>query len=213
VPSLEELQITVNGTAYSRHVSPRTSLADFLREDLNLTATHLGCEHGVCGACTVFIDGRTARSCTVLALQVHNAEITTAEGLAQGDTLTPVQQGFWERHGMQCGFCTPGFLMTVTELLRDRPDPTDAQIEEALGGNLCRCTGYTKIVEAVHEAVAITRARRNGHNVSAAGRAAPQSEAVSVQTPTHNEVPDRGWTPGSGTAQPDITESGDQEST
>jgi aerobic carbon-monoxide dehydrogenase small subunit len=168
VPSLEELQLTVNGAAYSRHVPPRMTLADFLREELDLTATHLGCEHGVCGACTVFIDGRTARSCTVLALQAQGAHVTTAEGLADGDALTPVQQGFWERHGMQCGFCTPGFLMTVTELLREHPSPTDAEIEEALGGNLCRCTGYTKIVEAVHEAATIARARRNGHQPEAA---------------------------------------------
>jgi aerobic-type carbon monoxide dehydrogenase small subunit (CoxS/CutS family) len=176
VRTREELQITVNGTTYSRQVSPRTTLADFLREDLDLTATHLGCEHGVCGACTVFIDGRTARSCTVLALQAHNAQITTAEGLADGDVLTPVQQGFWARHGMQCGFCTPGFLMTVTELLRDHPEPTDAQIEEALGGNLCRCTGYTKIIEAVHEAVSISRAQRNGHLDSGSGANQPDRQ-------------------------------------
>ena len=157
MPSSERVTLKVNGVAYDRRVPARTSLADFLREELDLTATHLGCEHGVCGACTVHIDGHTARSCIVLAVQVDGSEITTAEGLSDDGTLTPVQQAFWEKHGMQCGFCTPGFLMTVTELLREHPDPTQEQIAEALGGNLCRCTGYTKIVEAVHEAVRITR--------------------------------------------------------
>ena len=170
MPSKQRVRLTVNGTVYERHVEPRTSLADFLREELDLTGTHLGCEHGVCGACTVHVEGRTARSCILLALQVDGREITTTEGLATGDELTPVQRGFWERHGMQCGFCTPGFLMTVTELLDANPHPSDAQIEEALGGNLCRCTGYTKIVEAVHEAVRISDEqllRRNGDREAA----------------------------------------------
>jgi aerobic-type carbon monoxide dehydrogenase small subunit (CoxS/CutS family) len=157
VPSTERVRLTVNGAAYDRRIPARTTLADFLREELDLTATHLGCEHGVCGACTVHIDGHTARSCIVLAVQVDGCEVTTAEGLAEDGVLTPVQQGFWEKHGMQCGFCTPGFLMTVTELLGEHPDPSEEQIAQALGGNLCRCTGYTKIVEAVHEAVRLTR--------------------------------------------------------
>lgn len=160
MPSLERVRLTVNGVAYERTIPVRMSLADFLREELDLTATHLGCEHGVCGACTVHVDGRTARSCILLAVQADGTEVTTAEGLATEGTLTPVQQGFWEKHGMQCGFCTPGFLMTVSELLADCPDPTDAQIAEALGGNLCRCTGYTKIIEAVHEAVRLTKGGR-----------------------------------------------------
>ena len=170
MPSKQPVRLTVNGTVYERQVEPRTSLADFLREELDLTGTHLGCEHGVCGACTVHVDGRTARSCILLALQVDGREITTTEGLATSDELTPVQRGFWERHGMQCGFCTPGFLMTVTELLDANPHPSDEQIEEALGGNLCRCTGYTKIVEAVHEAVRISDEQllhRNGDREAA----------------------------------------------
>jgi carbon-monoxide dehydrogenase small subunit len=151
----ERIQLAVNGIAYDRHVPARMTLADFLREELDLTATHLGCEHGVCGACTVHVDGHTARSCILLAVQADGCEVTTAEGLAPNGELTPVQRAFWEMHGMQCGFCTPGFLMTVTELLREHPQPSDEQIAQALGGNLCRCTGYTKIVEAVHEAVRI----------------------------------------------------------
>jgi aerobic-type carbon monoxide dehydrogenase small subunit (CoxS/CutS family) len=156
MPSSERIRLTVNGVAYEREVAPRTTLADFLREELDLTATHLGCEHGVCGACTVHVDGRTARACILLAVQADGCTVTTAEGLAGDDALTAVQEGFWRKHGMQCGFCTPGFLMTVTELLREHPDPSDEQIADALGGNLCRCTGYTKIVEAVHEAIRLS---------------------------------------------------------
>jgi aerobic-type carbon monoxide dehydrogenase small subunit (CoxS/CutS family) len=156
----ERVQVTVNGVLYEREVPPRMTLADFLREELDLTATHLGCEHGVCGACTVLIDGHTARSCITLAVQADGTDVTTAEGLARDGQLTPVQQGFWEKHGMQCGFCTPGFLMTVTELLNENPDPSDEEIRDALGANICRCTGYTKIVEAVHEAVRLAGAAR-----------------------------------------------------
>jgi carbon-monoxide dehydrogenase small subunit len=154
----ERIQLTVNGVAYERQVPARMTLADFLREELDLTATHLGCEHGVCGACTVHVDGHTARSCILLAVQADGCAVTTAEGLAQDGELTPVQRAFWEKHGMQCGFCTPGFLMTVTELISEYPQPSEEQIAQALGGNLCRCTGYTKIVEAVHEAVRLTEA-------------------------------------------------------
>ena len=155
----ERIHVTVNGVAYERDVPARMTLADFLREELDLTATHLGCEHGVCGACTVHIDGHTARACITLAVQADGTAITTAEGLALDGQLTPVQQGFWEKHGMQCGFCTPGFLMVVTELLDEHADPSDEQIRDALGANICRCTGYTKIVEAVHEAVRLGAAR------------------------------------------------------
>ncbi len=155
----EPIQVTVNGVAYAREVPARMTLADFLREELDLTATHLGCEHGVCGACTVHIDGHTARACITLAVQADGTAITTAEGLARNGQLTAVQQGFWNKHGMQCGFCTPGFLMTVTELLDENPEPSDEEIRDALGANICRCTGYTKIIEAVHEAVRLRAAR------------------------------------------------------
>jgi carbon-monoxide dehydrogenase small subunit len=125
-------------------------LSDFLRHELRLTGTHVGCEHGVCGACTVLVDGQPARSCLMLAVQADGTEIMTVEGLAPGpDTLHPIQEAFWEAHGLQCGFCTPGFLMTSLVLLRDTPRPTEEQIRAALSGNLCRCTGYQNIVTAV----------------------------------------------------------------
>jgi aerobic-type carbon monoxide dehydrogenase small subunit (CoxS/CutS family) len=151
--SSHTIRVTVNGTVHEATVPARLTLADFLREHLDLTATHLGCEHGVCGACTVLLDGETARACITLAAQVDGAEIVTLEGIAgDGEELHPVQQAFWDRHGMQCGFCTPGFILSTIELLREHPQPTREQIDEALGGHLCRCTGYVKIVEAVDQA-------------------------------------------------------------
>jgi carbon-monoxide dehydrogenase small subunit len=143
------ITVTVNGKAYEREVEPRLSLGDFLRHELELTGTHLGCEHGVCGACTVLVNGLSARACLMLAVQANGQAITTVEGLARADgTLSPLQQAFWEKHALQCGFCTPGILCTLTELLRDVPRPTEAQIRECLSGNICRCTGYQGIVEA-----------------------------------------------------------------
>jgi carbon-monoxide dehydrogenase small subunit len=146
--------VTVNGVRHEADLPARMTLADFLRERLDLTATHLGCEHGVCGACTVLVDGEAARSCLMLAAQAHGAAITTLEGVGSDRELHPVQQAFWERHGMQCGFCTPGIIMTTLELLEHNPQPTREQINDALGGHLCRCTGYVKIVEAVEHAAA-----------------------------------------------------------
>jgi carbon-monoxide dehydrogenase small subunit len=144
------VNLTVNGRAYQRAVEPRLLLSDFLRHTLGLTGTHVGCEHGVCGACTVLVDGETARSCLMLAVQADGAEITTVEGLAPGpDRLHPLQEAFWEAHGLQCGFCTPGILITVQALLRENPSPTDEEIRAGLSGNLCRCTGYQNIVKAV----------------------------------------------------------------
>lgn len=150
--STHRISITVNGRMRTADVPARLTLADFLRERLDLTATHLGCEHGVCGACTVLVDGETARSCIVLAVQADGAEVTTLEGVATGDELHPVQLAFWEKHGMQCGFCTPGIVLSTLELLERHPHPSRAAIEEWLGGHLCRCTGYVKIVEAIEEA-------------------------------------------------------------
>jgi carbon-monoxide dehydrogenase small subunit len=145
-----EVHVTVNGRIYQRAVEPRLLLSDFLRHTLGLTGTHVGCEHGVCGACTVLVDGETARSCLMLAVQADGAEVTTVEGLAPGpDRLHPLQAAFWEAHGLQCGFCTPGILMTVQALLRENPSPTDEEIRAGLSGNLCRCTGYQNIVKAV----------------------------------------------------------------
>jgi carbon-monoxide dehydrogenase small subunit len=145
-----DVRLTVNGRQYTRSVEPRLLLSDFLRHELGLTGTHVGCEHGVCGACTVLVDGQLARSCLMLAVQADAAEITTVEGLAPGpDALHPIQEAFWEAHGLQCGFCTPGFLITTLALLRDTPRPTEHQVRVALSGNLCRCTGYQNIVDAV----------------------------------------------------------------
>ncbi|HKE76590.1 MAG TPA: (2Fe-2S)-binding protein [Acidimicrobiales bacterium] len=146
------VSLTVNGVAHEAVVEPRKILADLLREDCRLTGTHIGCEHGVCGACTVLVDGRAVRSCLVFAVQVDGSEVTTVEGLAADGELTPVQQAFQQEHGLQCGFCTPGFVMSVTAFLRDRPDPSDEEIRDALSGNLCRCTGYQGIVRAVRRA-------------------------------------------------------------
>ena len=147
------VRLTVNGQPERLRVEPRRTLADALREDLALTGTHLGCEHGVCGACTVLVDGQAVRSCLLFAVQLEGAEVTTVEGLSPADgSLNPVQQAFRDNHGLQCGFCTPGFIVSVTAFLADNPHPTDEQIREALGGNLCRCTGYQGIVRAVKQA-------------------------------------------------------------
>jgi aerobic carbon-monoxide dehydrogenase small subunit len=154
-----EITVTVNGQAYTRAVEPRLLLSDFLRHELHLTGTHVGCEHGVCGACTVLLDGVPVRSCLTFAVQARGHEVGTVEGLAADlDHLHPLQQGFWEAHGLQCGFCTPGFLMTLLPFLEENPDPSETEIREALSGNLCRCTGYQNIVSAVQLAAQKLRA-------------------------------------------------------
>jgi carbon-monoxide dehydrogenase small subunit len=160
---IHQVSISVNGKSYERGVEARMTLGDFLRQELGLTGTHLGCEHGVCGACTVLLDGCSVRSCLMFAVQANNHSVQTIEGLSNADgSLNPLQQAFQDNHGLQCGFCTPGFLMTATELLRNDPDPSEQTVREVLTGNLCRCTGYTGIVEAVLQAA------REMHN----GRAA-----------------------------------------
>ena len=144
------ISVTVNGQRYDRNVEARMLLSDFLRHELNLTGTHVGCEHGVCGACTVLLEGQAVRSCLMFAVQVDALSLTTVEGLAPGpDDLHPLQEAFWESHGLQCGFCTPGILMTVLPFLERCPNPTETQIRQAISGNLCRCTGYQHIVDAV----------------------------------------------------------------
>jgi carbon-monoxide dehydrogenase small subunit len=148
------VELTVNGDAVAAHVEVRSTLADFLRDDLGLTGTHLGCEHGVCGACTVEIDGQPVRSCLSLAVQAEGSSVTTIEGLAASDgTLSPLQQAFRDAHGFQCAFCAPGFLITAKLLLEHNPRPTRDEIREALSGNLCRCTGYESIIASVETAV------------------------------------------------------------
>jgi len=150
MPDRRPINLTVNGRSYQRAVEPRLLLSDFLRHELRLTGTHVGCEHGVCGACTVLVDDQLARSCLMLAIQADGASITTVEGLATDDAgLHPVQEAFWDAHGLQCGFCTSGMLITTVDLLRHNPHPTDGEIRAALSGNLCRCTGYQNIVKAV----------------------------------------------------------------
>jgi carbon-monoxide dehydrogenase small subunit len=153
------IRLRVNGVSYEAAVEPRTTLVDFLRQELGLTGTHVGCEQGACGACTILLNGQAVRSCLMLAVQADGAEVMTVEGLAGRDgTLHPLQQAFMEEHGLQCGFCTPGFLMSAYELLRQHPQPTDDEIKEALGGNLCRCTGYQAIIKSVRLAATKLRA-------------------------------------------------------
>ena len=159
-PVPRQVRLTVNGVERAAAAEPRTSLADFLREALDLTGTHVGCEHGVCGACTVLWDGEPVRSCLILAVQAEGARVTTVEGLAPAGAsgpggagpLHPIQQAFQDKHGLQCGFCTPGILLTADALLRENPSPTADEIREAIAGNLCRCTGYHFVVEAIEAA-------------------------------------------------------------
>ncbi len=146
----QTISVSVNGRQYERSVEPRLLLSDFLRHDIGLSGTHVGCEHGVCGACTVLVDSAAVRSCLMFAVQANGRDVTTVEGLDGGqEELHPIQHGFWEKHGLQCGFCTPGILMTLVPFLEENPDPSEDEIREILSGNICRCTGYQKIVEAV----------------------------------------------------------------
>jgi carbon-monoxide dehydrogenase small subunit len=151
------VRVAVNGSRHERGVEPRLTLADFLRDELGLTGTHLGCEHGVCGACTVLVDGHSARACLMLAVQANGKEVRTVEGLAPSGELNVLQAAFWDKHGLQCGFCTPGVLMSLTELLAGNQSPSEAEIRQALSGHLCRCTGYQNIVAAALEAAARMR--------------------------------------------------------
>lgn len=144
--------MTVNGVKYEREVNVRTLLTDFIRRELGLTGTHVGCEQGVCGACTILLDGDAVRSCLTLAVQANGRSVTTIEGLGSPEQLHPIQEAFREKHGLQCGFCTPGFIITVSAYLAENPDPSEHEIREALSGNICRCTGYQNIIESVIEA-------------------------------------------------------------
>jgi carbon-monoxide dehydrogenase small subunit len=155
---VQRIRVTVNGQSYEREVAARKHLGDFLREDLGLTGTHIGCEHGVCGACTVMVDGAPLRACLMFAVQADGAAITTVEGLAAPDgTLHPLQQAFWNRHGLQCGFCTPGMLMTLAAYLAEHPGADEHAIRDAISGNICRCTGYETIVDAALDAAQAMR--------------------------------------------------------
>jgi aerobic-type carbon monoxide dehydrogenase small subunit (CoxS/CutS family) len=157
-PEPERIRLTVNGKPFERLVEPRRHLGDFLRQDLDLTGTHIGCEHGVCGACTVIVNDVPVRSCLMFAGQADGAAVQTVEGLAEANgNLHPIQQAFWNRHGLQCGFCTPGMMMTLAALLRENPQADEAQIRDAISGNICRCTGYETIVDAALDAARVLR--------------------------------------------------------
>ena len=149
---MTQIAMTVNGKTRKAHVEPRTLLVHFLREQLNLTGTHVGCDTTQCGACTVLVDGRAVKACTVFAVQTDGSEVTTIEGLAKNGELHPLQQAFWDQHGLQCGFCTPGMIMAAVDLLNDNPHPSDREIREGISGNFCRCTGYQHIVNAIQQA-------------------------------------------------------------
>jgi carbon-monoxide dehydrogenase small subunit len=167
------VSVSVNGTTYARDVEPRDLLVYFLREELGLTGTHVGCDTSQCGACTILIDDRPVKSCTMFAVQANGRQLTTVEGLATNGQLTPLQEAFWNEHGLQCGFCTPGFLMTATALLRANPRPSEDEIRKGLEGNLCRCTGYANIVKAVQVAsgaAAAVAAQPVGAGASGNGR-------------------------------------------
>ena len=159
MPDKLNVRFNVNGRAYKTSIEPRRSLADVLRDDCGLTGTHIGCEHGVCGACTVLVDDKPVRSCLMFGVQAEGKAIRTVEGLADGDRLHPLQQAFWENHGLQCGFCTPGFLMLAAGALEENPEMSDTEIRDVLSSNLCRCTGYQNIVKAVRIAARELRAR------------------------------------------------------
>jgi carbon-monoxide dehydrogenase small subunit len=156
----QPVTLTINGAAHTVEVEPRALLVHVLRDDLNLTGTHIGCDTSQCGACTVLIDDKAVKSCTVLAVQAEGTAITTIEGLGTPDRLHPLQAAFWEKHGLQCGFCTPGMILTAVDLLQSNPNPSESQIRHALEGNLCRCTGYQNIVEAIQSAAAALRAAK-----------------------------------------------------
>jgi carbon-monoxide dehydrogenase small subunit len=147
-----KVSITINGKKYDHDIEPRTSLAQFLREEIDLTGTHIGCDTSSCGACTVSLEGSAVKSCTILAVQASGCEVITIEGMAQGDQMHPIQEAFREHHGLQCGFCTPGMVMTASDILKNNPKPTEAEIRHGLEGNFCRCTGYHNIVKSIQHA-------------------------------------------------------------
>jgi carbon-monoxide dehydrogenase small subunit len=174
--------VTVNGVRYRREVEPRLLLVHFLRDTLGLTGTHLGCDTSQCGACTVAVDGTTVKSCTMFAVQADGAEVLTVEGLARDERLHPLQTGFWEEHGLQCGFCTPGMIMAAWGLLKEHPDPSEAEIRIALDGNLCRCTGYEHIVNAVQHAARNHQPEDYGVAGDRSAQVIRQAEALGLET-------------------------------
>ena len=178
---MSAISVMVNGKTYHSDVEPRTLLVHYLRDHLNLTGTHIGCDTSQCGACVVLMNGASVKSCTLLAVQADGAEITTIEGLAQNGQLHPLQEGFWERHGLQCGFCTPGMIMSAYDLLQQNPNPTDEEVRHGLEGNLCRCTGYQNIVKAVQYAAAKMRGEQPAALPGADGQVAQEPTAQTDQ--------------------------------
>jgi aerobic carbon-monoxide dehydrogenase small subunit len=183
MPDLIPIAVTVNGARYERSVEPRLLLSDFLRHELGLTGTHVGCEHGSCGACTILLDGEAVRACILFAVQTNGREVTTVEGLGTPEQMHPLQEAFREKHALQCGYCTPGFLMTLVPFLAENPQPTEAQVRDAISGNICRCTGYQNIVEAVLLAGAQASADGSSEPASSsADTAEEQARTPALQT-------------------------------
>jgi carbon-monoxide dehydrogenase small subunit len=179
--NLKNISLTVNGKEFTTSVEPRMLLSDVLRDELRLTGTHVGCEHGICGACTVMLDGRPVRSCLVFGVQADQSELITVEGLADPDgELHPLQEAFWEKHGLQCGFCTPGVLMSACHFLEQNPNPSREEIREGISGNLCRCTGYQNIVDAVELAAEIIRKNKSSDNESTKKQVVHSGRKVNV---------------------------------
>ena len=187
-----EFSVTVNGKSYQHDVPPRLLLVHYLRDHLNLTGAHVGCDTSQCGACVVHFNGQSVKSCTMLAVQANGGAVVTVEGLTQNGDYHPVQQGFWEMHGLQCGFCTPGMIMSAAALLQQNPDPSDAEIRHALEGNLCRCTGYENIVKAVQYAAAQGHAKMNGGAMQAEAKPETPETADELEHPRREDgVPDK----------------------
>ncbi len=187
-----EISVTVNGKTYHHNIPPRLLLVHYLREQLNLTGAHVGCDTSQCGACVVHLNGQSVKSCTLLAVQADGAQVTTIEGLATNGQYHPMQQAFWEMHGLQCGFCTPGMIMSASALLQRMPNPSDAEIRHALEGNLCRCTGYENIVKAVrYAAEQMSGARTNGHSINGNGAIHQESKPEVPETDGELEHPRR----------------------
>ncbi|QCJ44391.1 (2Fe-2S)-binding protein [Bacillus sp. S3] len=179
--NLKDIALTVNGKEYTASVEPRMLLSDVLRDELRLTGTHVGCEHGICGACTIMMDGRPVRSCLVFGVQADKKEIRTVEGLAEPDgSLHPLQEAFWEKHGLQCGFCTPGVLMSACHFLEQNPNPSREEIREGISGNLCRCTGYQNIVDAVEMAAEVLNQNKKSEEESGDLEIVPSGRKVEV---------------------------------
>ena len=183
----QHISVTVNGDVHEADVEPRLLLVHLLRDTLGLTGTHIGCDTSNCGACTVIVDGRSTKACTMLAASMDGSEVKTIEGMADGASLHPLQQGFWDQHGLQCGFCTPGMIMQASWLLEQNPDPTEAEIRKGISGNLCRCTGYTNIIKSIQQAAGAMRESNEASLADTLSAAIPVAEDETAATPAGRE--------------------------